>query len=79
MAKSTPGTSSGQNSEGEYYVYPIIQGSNYVEHDEDHLFCDDPTCPCHEDQDNLDQLQGWYDNGEIGSVDGDLIYRGRTI
>jgi hypothetical protein len=67
------------NDDEEYYVYPTLPGSNYTEHDEDHLFCDDPSCPCHEDEENMGQLQNWYNNGEIGSVDGDLIYRGRTI
>jgi hypothetical protein len=63
----------------EYYVYPILEGTDYREHTEDHLFCDDPTCPCHEDEENQQTLQEWYDDGLIGSVDGDNIYHGRTI
>ena len=78
MARNnTPASNSDDNEE--YYVIPILEGSNYAEHDADHLFCDDPFCPCHEDQENLGQLQSWYNAGEIGTVDGDLIYRGRTI
>ncbi len=67
------------NDEQEYYVYPVMEGTNYTEHDANHPFCDDLTCPCHEDGENLQTLQGWYNDGLIGSVDGDTIYRGRTI
>jgi hypothetical protein len=31
------------------------------------------------DEENRELLQDWYDNGLIGSVDGDLIYHGKTI
>lgn len=63
----------------EYYVYPILPDSDYREHTEAHPFCGDETCPCKEDPDNLETLQTWYDEGLIGPVDGDLIYRGKTI
>ena len=63
----------------EYSVYPVLEGTDYREHTEDHLFCDDPTCPCHEDSENQEQLTGWYNDGLIGSGDGDNIYHGRTI
>ncbi len=63
--------------EEEYYVYPA--SVDQPVHTADHLFCDDDTCPCHEDEENLQTLQGWYDNGLLGATDGDLLYRGRTI
>ena len=67
----------------EYYVYPILPGKAFPEHDDAHPFCnelgDGKDCPCREDEKNLQQLQEWYDKGLIGSVDGDLIYRGKTI
>jgi len=71
----------------EYYVYPVLPGTDYREHTEEHPFCEDfgdeqegrPGCPCHEDEANLQQLQQWYDEGLIGATDGELIYRGRTI
>ena len=75
MARNKPESTNDE----EYYVYPTLEGSNYTEHDADHLFCDDPTCPCHEDSDNLETLQEWYSEGLIGSMDGENIYRGRTI
>lgn len=62
----------------EYYVYPTVD-VDQREHTNDHPFCDDSTCPCHEDRENLATLQGWYNDGLIGEVDGDLIYRGKTI
>lgn len=63
----------------EYYVYPVLEGTDYREHTEEHLFCDDPTCPCREDGENQEKLAGWYNEGLIGPVDGDLIYHGKTI
>lgn len=64
----------------EYYVYPITEGADWTEHNADRLFCDDTqSCPCHEDADNLEQLQEWYADGLIGTVDGDLIWRGKTV
>ena len=68
-----------QNEEEEYYVYPVMEGTDYREHTADHPFCDDPTCPCKEDPENRQTLQGWYDEGLISAADGELIYRGRTI
>lgn len=64
-------------AEEEYYVYPSSR--DWPLHTDEHPFCDDGTCPCHEDEDNQQTLQGWYDEGLIGATDGDLIYRGRTI
>jgi hypothetical protein len=66
-------------SDQEYYVYPILEGTDWREHTEDHRFCDDPSCPCHEDEENQETLQQWYDEGLIGASDGDLISRGHTI
>lgn len=73
-----------QNGDGEeYYAYPVWQGKAFSEHDADHPFCNDlgdgKDCPCREDEENQELLQQWYDDGLIGSVDGDLIYRGKTI
>lgn len=61
----------------EYYVYPV--DSSMGLHNPDHLFCDDPSCPCHEDQENMETLLEWYEEGVVGPADGDHIYRGRTI
>lgn len=61
----------------EYYVYPVVDGEQA--HTDDHLFCDDMSCPCHEDSDNLQALGDWADAGLIGSTDGMLYYTGRTV
>lgn len=63
----------------DYYVYPVLSGTDYREHTDEHPFCDEMDCPCHEDSENTAMLQEWYNDGLIGSVDGDLIYRGRTV
>jgi len=63
----------------EYYVYPVLEGSDYREHCPGHEFCDDLSCPCHEDQDNIDQLDGYYQQGLVSSQDADNIYRGQTL
>ncbi len=67
----------------EYYVYPVVEGNIFPEHDANHPFCNDlgtgKDCPCRDDPYNREQLQEWYDEGLIGPVDGDLIYRGKTI
>lgn len=61
----------------EYYCY-AGQPDQPI-HTPDHLFCDDMSCPCHEDEDNMATLAGWHEDGLIGAVDGELIYTGRTI
>lgn len=63
----------------EYYVYPVLEGTDYREHTEEHPFCPEDDCPCREDQENQEKLSEWYTEGLIGSVDGDLIYHGKTI
>lgn len=70
-------TNDEDDEDEEYYVYPVDPSMGL--HNADHLFCDDPTCPCHEDQDNMATLQGWYDEGLIGESDGKKIYRGQTL
>ncbi|HEU5378563.1 MAG TPA: hypothetical protein VFV38_24340 [Ktedonobacteraceae bacterium] len=57
---------------------PVIP-VDYSVHTPENPFCDDMSCPCHEDADNQQALQNWYSEGLIGGSDGDLIYRGRTI
>ncbi|MGH2507349.1 MAG: hypothetical protein ACRDHZ_08080 [Ktedonobacteraceae bacterium] len=63
----------------EEYIYPVLPGTDYREHTEDRPFCGDEDCPCHEDDENMAQLNEWYQDGLIGSVDGDNIYRGRIV
>lgn len=63
----------------EHYIYPVLPGTDYREHTPEHPFCSEDDCPCREDEENMAQLQDWYNEGLIGSVDGDLIYHGRTL
>ena len=60
----------------EYYVYPV---EDLPFHTLDHPFCDDLTCPCHEDQEAIAELHGYYDAGLVSRDDADRIYRGLTL
>ena len=60
----------------EYYVWP--EGEAYSEHDE-HAFCYDMSCPCHENQSNIDQLGQQHNDGLVSTDDANRIYRGRTV
>lgn len=68
-----------QEEEAEYYVYPVLEGTDYRVHTSDSPFCDDPTCPCHEDADAIHTLNDAYQNGLASTEDADNIYRGRTL
>lgn len=68
-----------EQEEEEYYVYPLFPDIDTRIHTDEHLFCDELDCPCHEDGENLETLQSWYDDGLVGPDDGDLIYRGLTF
>jgi hypothetical protein len=59
----------------EYYVYPVEE---WPLHTPDHPFCDDLTCPCHEDQDAINDLNNCYQDGLVSRDDADRIYRGLT-
>lgn len=63
----------------EYYIYAVLPGTDYREHTVAHPFCGEDDCPCHDDEENMQQLQQWYNEGLIGPRDGDHIYHGRTI
>lgn len=65
--------------EEEYYVYPVLDGTDWREHTDERLFCSEDDCPCHEDEGNMETLNGWYNEGLISAADGDNIYHGRTI
>ncbi len=48
-------------------------------HTTEHLFCDENDCPCKEDPENLETLEGWYLGGLVKPYDAALIYTGRTV
>ncbi len=57
---------------------PIIP-SDYSVHTADNPFCDDMSCPCHEDQSATYDLNGYYSDGLVSRDDADRIYRGKTF
>jgi hypothetical protein len=63
----------------EYYVIPILEGTDYRIHTDDHPFCDDMSCPCHEDPENVETLGQAYADGLASTGDADRIYRGKTL
>ena len=44
-----------------------------------HNFCDDMTCPCHEDSDNIQALGDAVQSGLASVGDADRIYHSRTV
>jgi hypothetical protein len=63
-------------SQGEYEVWP--------EYDEQavhqvHTFCDDLLCPCHEDQEAIEQTAQDFTDGLMSIEDADRYYRGKTV
>jgi hypothetical protein len=42
-------------------------------------FCYDPTCPCHEDRENMQALGEAVQEGEVTTEEADQIYRGKTV
>lgn len=59
----------------EYYAYPV----EYPVHTSENPFCDDLSCPCHEDADAVNDLTSYYQDGLVSREDADRIYRGKTI
>jgi hypothetical protein len=64
-----------ENLGEEYYVSPV----DPIIHTPENPFCDDMTCPCHDDTDAINDLNDAYQGGLVSREDADRIYRGRTI
>lgn len=75
MATKTVPAQQSDESE-EYYVIPIF---DQPVHTSGHPFCDDMSCPCHEDQGNIDELNSYHQEGLVSTQDADNIYRGKTL
>lgn len=60
------------------YVWPEGEEFNRSEHTE-HQFCSDMACPCHEDQERINELSGYYNDGLASKADADRIYRGKVV
>lgn len=64
----------------EYYVYPVMEGTDWREHTPERPFCSDVSeCPCHTDAGNLADLKEWYDEGLVTPEEVTIIWNGRTI
>ncbi len=50
-----------------------------IGHTEGYPFCDDSECPCHQDGEQLDQLNWQYREGLVSTGDMMNIYQGRTV
>jgi len=61
------------NENYEYTVVPVIQTD--MSHN-DNGFCNDMTCPCHENQENIGTLNNQYQDGLTSTGDTDRLYRG---
>ena len=48
-------------------------------HTDEHLFCDDMSCSCHEDPDLIQALGDLVQQGLASPADADRIYRGQTV
>lgn len=48
-------------------------------HSKSRHFCSDDTCPCREDQDNINSLNGHVLEGLASTQDAHNIYRGRIV
>ncbi len=55
--------------------YPV----EYLEHTEDHEFCYDPNCPCHEDPAAIGRLNQSVQDGLASVDDANRIYKGKTV
>lgn len=74
----TPPTQS--EAEDDLTIYIGLPAPVYRQHNApERPFCWEDDCPCRDDKDSMNQLNEWYQEGLIGPVDGDLIYRGQTF
>lgn len=62
----------------EYYCVPV-HDIDTREHTNEHPFCSEMDCPCHEDSELIATLEGYRQDGLVSESDCDNIYHGRTI
>lgn len=49
---------------------------DHATHTLDNPFCDDPTCPCHDDPDNIEMVNQAYEDGIVSAEDASDIVKG---
>jgi len=64
------------NNEEDYYVLPVIESACIHNNTG---FCYEPSCPCHENQESIQDLSQDYQNGLVSAADRDRIYQGKTF
>jgi hypothetical protein len=65
---------------GQQQPIPIpYEGGDEPIHTNEHPFCDEMSCPCHEESEFIEQVQTWVTDGLITIEDAERIYRGQTI
>jgi len=58
------------------YVIPI----DHIFHTEDHPFCFvDPTCPCHENQEAIERVAQWVQDGLLTPEEATNFVAGKTL
>jgi hypothetical protein len=65
-------------NEEEYTISLTVPVDELI-HTEEHLFCDDLSCPCHEDQGAIQVVMGHVTDGLMTFKEADLYYSGRTL
>jgi hypothetical protein len=56
-----------------YEVEPVER------HTDEHEFCSDMSCRCHEDQEAIQRVAGQVTDGLLTSKEADRYYRGETL
>ncbi len=74
----TPATTDDDETEelGEEYYVDLV---DVPIHTPEHPICDDMTCPCHEDPDNMQALGEAVQEGHVTPEEADRIYRGKHV
>ena len=62
----------------EEYIWPEGDDFQHSEHAE-HAFCYDLTCPCHDNQDSINNLHQAHQDGLVTDRERDNIYRGKGV
>jgi hypothetical protein len=74
-----PSRSSAHNDDDEYIVVPTIPLEDDPLHTQDHPFCYDGACGCHEDPDLIWEINTAYQDGLLTSKEATDVTRGRTV
>lgn len=64
-------------SYGDNFI-PVIPVDD-KEHTQDHPFCYDNTCACHENPEAISHVQQAYSDGEVTAQEATDIVRGKTV